>query len=225
MIRSGFASLSSVQLLGSRTHLNMSSSTIDANSSTKKKSAKRLSLFDKPVDVSKVNEKVMREWIATTLQEQLPDDDITVEFVCELLFGGDQPDIAVIREQMTDFLGELDSKKFCAELWKLLLSAQSDKDGIPEQLLAKRKQHMKQGEKTQEREGRRDQSENAHAELQAKNMLKEMHLKRKLLNKRTLRPEPKPATDSRVSKPSSKTNYNRSSNGERKSKSRPSTLL
>lgn len=106
------------------------------------KSSKKSSLFKKPVDISKVNLPIIKTWMETTIQEQLPDDDIVVEFIYEMLQAEDQPDIKAIKEQMDDFIGKDESLKFCEELWALLLSGQSDPDGIPEQLLEQRKRQL-----------------------------------------------------------------------------------
>lgn len=126
---------------------------VDADFHSRKK-GKTPSLFKQPVDISKVNRSIIEEWIGQTMQEQLPDDDVAVEFVCELLFGQEQPDIAAVQEQLTTFLNALESRKFCEELWKLLLSAQKDKDGIPEQLLEKRKKKMEQQQNIQQEANR-----------------------------------------------------------------------
>lgn len=107
-----------------------------------RKGRKRPLAFKKKVDISKVNLKIIKQWLDETMQKQLPDDDIVVEFVYELL--SDEPDILAIQEQMNNFLGEEESLKFCEELWKLLLSAQKDPDGIPEQLLQQQKRKVEQ---------------------------------------------------------------------------------
>lgn len=100
------------------------------------------SLFKKPVDISKVNLPVIKTWMEQTIHEQLPDDDIVVEFIYEMLQSEEKPDIKAIQEQMTNFLGEEESLIFCKELWSLLLSGQKDPDGIPEQLLQQRKKQL-----------------------------------------------------------------------------------
>lgn len=106
------------------------------------KSSKKSSLFKKSVDITKVNLPIIKTWMETTIQEELPDDDIVVEFIFEMLQAEDQPDIKAIREQMDDFIGKDESLKFCEELWSLLLSGQNDPDGIPEQLLEQRKRQL-----------------------------------------------------------------------------------
>ncbi|SGZ56391.1 CIC11C00000002933 [Sungouiella intermedia] len=107
-----------------------------------KSKGKTPSTFKKPVDISKVNLPVIKVWLEDTIHEQLPEDDIAVEFIYELLKSEESLAIDTIREQMNDFLGERESLIFCESLWKLLLSAQKDKDGIPEQLLEQRKKQL-----------------------------------------------------------------------------------
>lgn len=107
-----------------------------------KSKGKTPSTFKKPVDISKVNLPVIKVWLEETIHEHLPEDDIAVEFIYELLKSEESLAIDTIREQMNDFLGERESLIFCESLWKLLLSAQKDKDGIPEQLLEQRKKQL-----------------------------------------------------------------------------------
>jgi hypothetical protein len=96
----------------------------------------KVKLFDKDVDVSKVNFLVIRNWIATTINEIIPDDDIIVDYICELLTDEDtKPDIRAIQTHLISFIGESEAKKFCRSLWKLMLSGQTDKDGIPPELV------------------------------------------------------------------------------------------
>lgn len=125
-----------------------------------KSSGKTPSLFKKSVDISKVNLPVIKAWIEETIHKFLPDDDIAVEFIYELLRSEELPNIHAIQEQMNDFLGQDESVAFCEKLWKLLLSAQKDPDGIPEQLLEQRKRQL-------ERE----------TEIQAKKMIAQLRLK------------------------------------------------
>lgn len=98
--------------------------------------------FKKAVSIAKVNFPIMQQWIEDTLHQQLPDDDIVADYVCELLQARDNPDIRSIHVQMSDFLGEKDLMEFCEKLWNALLSAQDDKDGIPRQLIDERSTQM-----------------------------------------------------------------------------------
>ena len=49
-----------------------------------------------------------------------------------------QPDIKVLQIQLTGFLDK-DTAKFCKELWTLCLSAQSNPQGVPKELLEAKK--------------------------------------------------------------------------------------
>lgn len=95
--------------------------------------------FSNKVSMAKVNFPVVEKWIGDTLNEQLPDDDVVIDYVSELLQAEDQPDIKMIHLQMQDFLGKEEAMKFCETLWDMLMSAQDDPDGIPTQLLEQRR--------------------------------------------------------------------------------------
>lgn len=102
--------------------------------------------FSKKVNMGKVNFAVVEKWIGDTLNEQLPDDDVVIDYVGELLQAEDEPDIKMIHLQMQDFLGQEQAMKFCETLWDLLISAQEDPDGIPAQLLEQRRKEYEVGE-------------------------------------------------------------------------------
>lgn len=101
-------------------------------------------IFKSAVDMLKVNFDVIRRWIETIMNEQLPEDDIIIDYLCELLKADDHPNIRAIHTQMRDFLGDEEATKFCEKLWGHLLSAQEDKDGIPRELIEERIQQQKQ---------------------------------------------------------------------------------
>lgn len=50
----------------------------------------------------------------------------------------EQPDIKVLQIQLTGFLDK-DTPRFCKELWTLCLSAQSNPQGVPKELLEAKK--------------------------------------------------------------------------------------
>ncbi|ODQ77046.1 hypothetical protein BABINDRAFT_163779 [Babjeviella inositovora NRRL Y-12698] len=99
-------------------------------------------LFDQKVDTSKVNKPIFEYWIKDKLNTYLPDDDIVSEFALNLVTEVQFPDIREVLGQLEGFLEE-NTKPFCKELWRLLVSAQTDKDGIPVELLGLK---MKQAE-------------------------------------------------------------------------------
>ncbi|CUM46188.1 uncharacterized protein AC631_00003 [Debaryomyces fabryi] len=102
--------------------------------------------FSKKVSMAKVNFSVVEKWIGDTLNEQLPDDDVVIDYVSELLQAEDQPDIKMIHLQMQDFLGKEQAMNFCETLWDMLMSAQDDPDGIPAQLLEQRRKEYEEGQ-------------------------------------------------------------------------------
>ena len=55
------------------------------------------------------------------------------------------------KRQVQDFLGKEESLVFCEKLWKLLISAQDDVDGIPKEILEERKKEMEQKQKSVKR--------------------------------------------------------------------------
>ncbi|KAI9773249.1 MAG: hypothetical protein M1835_006181 [Candelina submexicana] len=95
--------------------------------------------FNQKVDMKKVNVEVMKKWIAGKLSEILgSEDDVVIELCFNLLEGSRFPDIKVLQIQLTGFLDK-DTAKFCKELWTLCLSAQSNAQGVPKELLEAKK--------------------------------------------------------------------------------------
>ncbi|ODV81668.1 PWI domain-containing protein, partial [Suhomyces tanzawaensis NRRL Y-17324] len=114
--------------------------------------------FKTAVDISKVNLPVVKEWITDKINEQLPDDDIVIDYLYELLqANGDQPDIRGIQVQLNDFLGQDEARQFCEKLWKLMISAQDDPDGIPAEILEKRKKEYEELEKKEQVPAKKEQ--------------------------------------------------------------------
>ncbi|MCJ1389297.1 hypothetical protein MMC18_002153 [Xylographa bjoerkii] len=95
--------------------------------------------FNQKVDMQKVNVEVMKKWIAGKISEILGnEDDVVIELCFNLLEGARFPDIKVLQIQLTGFLDK-DTAKFCKELWLLCLSAQSNPQGVPKELLEAKK--------------------------------------------------------------------------------------
>ncbi|TAQ86529.1 hypothetical protein B7494_g5155 [Chlorociboria aeruginascens] len=95
--------------------------------------------FNQKVDMQKVNVEVMKKWIAGKISEILGnDDDVVIELCFNLVEGARFPDIKKMQIQLTGFLDK-DTAKFCKELWKLCLSAQSNPQGVPKELLEAKK--------------------------------------------------------------------------------------
>ncbi|CAH2351258.1 hypothetical protein CLIB1423_03S02212 [[Candida] railenensis] len=117
---------------------------IDRKLQKDSKSKKFPKIFKTKVNVSKVNMKVIKNWISEEIDSILKDDDIVVDYLYELLIVEEEPNIKQIHLQMIDFLGEEEALKFCSKLWGLLISGSQDEDGIPKELIEeKRKQMMK----------------------------------------------------------------------------------
>ncbi|KAM0443593.1 hypothetical protein ACHAQK_003240 [Fusarium lateritium] len=95
--------------------------------------------FSQKVDMQKVNLQVMKKWIASKISDILGnEDDVVIELVFNLIEGPRYPDIKSLQIQLTGFLDK-DTAKFCKDLWKLLLSAQSSPQGVPKELLEAKK--------------------------------------------------------------------------------------
>ncbi|TVY43804.1 PWI domain-containing protein [Lachnellula cervina] len=95
--------------------------------------------FSQKVDMQKVNVEVMKKWIAGKIAEILNnDDDVVIELCYNLMEGARFPDIKKMQIQLTGFLDK-DTAPFCKELWKLCLSAQSNPQGVPKELLEAKK--------------------------------------------------------------------------------------
>ncbi|KIX10319.1 uncharacterized protein Z518_01401 [Rhinocladiella mackenziei CBS 650.93] len=95
--------------------------------------------FSQKVDMKKVNVEVMKKWIAGKISEILgSEDDVVIELCFNLLEGSRFPDIKALQISLTGFLDK-DTPKFCKELWGLCLSAQTNPQGVPKELLEAKK--------------------------------------------------------------------------------------
>ncbi|RAL63402.1 hypothetical protein DID88_003826 [Monilinia fructigena] len=96
--------------------------------------------FNQKVDFQKVNLEVMKKWIAGRISDILgaEDDDVVIELCFNLIEGSRYPDIKKLQIQLTGFLDK-DTPGFCKELWKLCLSAQTNPQGVPKELLEAKK--------------------------------------------------------------------------------------
>ncbi|OMO91165.1 hypothetical protein COLO4_18578 [Corchorus olitorius] len=98
------------------------------------KSQKFAAELDHLVDMTKVKIDVIRPWIATRVTELLGfEDEVLINFIYGLLdekvVNGKEVQIS-----LTGFM-EKNTGKFMKELWSLLLSAQSNASGVPQQFL------------------------------------------------------------------------------------------
>ncbi|CAF9932635.1 MAG: hypothetical protein GOMPHAMPRED_006626 [Gomphillus americanus] len=100
--------------------------------------------FNQKVDMKKVNVEVMKKWIAGKISEILGnEDDVVIELCFNLLEESRFPDIKDLQIKLTGFLDK-DTPKFCKELWNLCLSAQSNAQGVPKELLEAKKMELMQ---------------------------------------------------------------------------------
>nr|DAD26507.1 TPA_asm: hypothetical protein HUJ06_027975 [Nelumbo nucifera] len=90
--------------------------------------------LDHLVDMTKVKMDVIRPWIANRVTELLGfEDEVLINFIYGLLDGKDVNGKEV-QIQLTGFM-EKNTGKFMKELWTLLLSAQKNASGVPQQFL------------------------------------------------------------------------------------------
>ncbi|EER25901.1 PWI domain containing protein [Coccidioides posadasii C735 delta SOWgp] len=95
--------------------------------------------FNTKVDMNKVNIEVMKKWIAGKISDILGnEDDVVIELCFNLIEGSRFPNIKHLQIQLTGFLDK-DTPKFCKDLWNLCLSAQSNPQGVPKELLEAKK--------------------------------------------------------------------------------------
>ncbi|KAF8242393.1 PWI domain-containing protein [Wilcoxina mikolae CBS 423.85] len=99
--------------------------------------------YSKKVDMQKVNLEVMKQWIAQKVVDILAtEDDVVIDFIFGMLEEDRFPDPKKIQLNITGFL-EKDTPSFCKQLWNLLLSAQANPQGVPTELLEKKKEELR----------------------------------------------------------------------------------
>ncbi|EOY33952.1 Splicing factor PWI domain-containing protein, putative isoform 2 [Theobroma cacao] len=98
------------------------------------KSQKFAPELDHLVDMTKVEMDVIRPWIATRVTELLGfEDEVLINFIYGLL-DGKEVNGKQVQISLTGFM-EKNTGKFMKELWTLLLSAQRNASGVPQQFL------------------------------------------------------------------------------------------
>uniref|UniRef100_A0A804LHT5 PWI domain-containing protein n=1 Tax=Zea mays TaxID=4577 RepID=A0A804LHT5_MAIZE len=99
--------------------------------------------LDHLVDTSKVKMDVMKPWIAKRVTELLGfEDEVLINFIYGLL-EEKEADGKKIQIQLTGFM-EKNTVKFMRELWTLLLSAQQNASGVPQQFLDEKEAEIQQ---------------------------------------------------------------------------------
>ncbi|ORX82059.1 PWI domain-containing protein [Anaeromyces robustus] len=103
------------------------------------------SIFNKKVNLKKVNMPTIQQWIRKRVIEILGmEDDVLINYIYETLEESSSPDPKLLQLNLTGFL-EKNAASFVHDLWKLILSAQDGIAGIPkEQIDAKIKEIQKQ---------------------------------------------------------------------------------
>ncbi|KAE9620474.1 hypothetical protein Lal_00019956 [Lupinus albus] len=94
------------------------------------------------VDMNKVNMEVMKPWIAKRVTELLGfEDEVLINFIHGLL-DKKEANGKEVQIQITGFM-EKNTGKFMKELWTLLLSAQKNASGIPQQFLDAKEEELR----------------------------------------------------------------------------------
>ncbi|KAL0533641.1 hypothetical protein IC582_027682 [Cucumis melo] len=98
--------------------------------------------LDQLVDTTKVKMDVIRPWIATRVTELLGfEDEVLINFIYGLL-DGKEVNGKEVQIQLTGFM-EKNTVKFMKELWILLLSAQKNASGVPQQFLDAKEEEIR----------------------------------------------------------------------------------
>ena len=95
------------------------------------------------IDMKKVKLDVLKPWLTERVAQILGmEDDVLVEFIFNQL-ELPNPDPRKMQINLTGFVNGKNARLFMAELWQLLDSAQKTSSGIPQELIDKKKEEMK----------------------------------------------------------------------------------
>jgi len=98
--------------------------------------------FSEKVDMKKVNVEIMSRWITEKITEILGfEDEVVIGMCINMLNGTEELDPRALQLNLTGFL-EKSAMHFVAELWALLLDAQTSPTGIPSVFLERKKQEI-----------------------------------------------------------------------------------
>ena len=115
--------------------------------------------FDQSVDKDKVNMEVLKVWITNKIESMVGDDDILVETIVNWVqehklvskttctsvsrcLMSLQVRIKNIQISLGGFLEDKGAAAFCKELWNLMLSAQANPAGVPQEMVAAKKAEL-----------------------------------------------------------------------------------
>ncbi|CAI0393344.1 unnamed protein product [Linum tenue] len=102
------------------------------------------------VDMTKVKMDVMKPWIANRVTELLGfEDEVLINFIYGLL-DTKAVNGKAVQIQLTGFM-EKNTGKFMKELWSLLISAQKNASGVPQQLLDAKEEETRQKQAERDR--------------------------------------------------------------------------
>ncbi|KAL2486446.1 putative serine/arginine repetitive matrix protein 1-like [Abeliophyllum distichum] len=106
------------------------------------KSQKFAPELEHPVEMAKVKMDVMKPWIAKRVTELIGfEDEVLINFIYGLL-EGKEVNGKEVQISLTGFM-ERNTGKFMKELWSLLLSAQKNVSGVPQQFLDAKEEETK----------------------------------------------------------------------------------
>merc|ERR1712227_428170 len=103
------------------------------------------------IDMKKVKLDVLKPWLTERVTQILGmEDDVLVEFIFNQL-ELPNPDPRKMQINLTGFVNGKNARLFMAELWQLLDSAQKTSSGIPQELIDKKKEEMKNRSQDEDR--------------------------------------------------------------------------
>lgn len=96
--------------------------------------------------MTKVKLELLKPWITRRITNILGfEDEVVISLLFNMLETTKNPDPKDIQINLTGFL-ESNTKEFMSELWTMLLSAQTNPLGIPQQLLDEKKAELMKGQ-------------------------------------------------------------------------------
>ncbi|KAJ7980812.1 serine/arginine repetitive matrix protein 1-like [Quillaja saponaria] len=106
------------------------------------KSQKFASELEHLVNMTKVNMEVIKPWISRRVTELIGfEDEVLINFIHSLL-DAKEVNGKEVQIQITGFM-EKNTGKFMKELWTLLLSAQKNASGVPQQFLDAKEEELR----------------------------------------------------------------------------------
>lgn len=126
--------------------------------------------FSEKVNMSKVSIDGLRPWVESRVTQLLGRDDEIVSEYCIAQLDAYDPIEGLIEPRevqmnLEGFLGEAQAQIFMEELWRLLLSAQSQPGGVPPELLERQKREEE--ERLRRAEGERMEAEKRRRQEEA----------------------------------------------------------